>query len=164
MNQTLGTKWYVRQCAVGTGICLCVYVLLMALFSLLTVRGVIGEEQLERCVWVSAAAASLIGVAAIGKKTVKRGAMTLGCAGLAIYGGVIGALIGVSALCKLKKIKLPAMLDLVLLGFLIGDTLTPARVLWLILPILGGAALSYLLSGKKSAKKKRAKRKSRVHR
>ena len=81
MNQTLGTKWYVRQCAVGMGICLCVYVLLMALFSLLTVRGVIGEEQLERCVWVSAAAASLIGVAAIGKKTVKRGAMTLGCAG-----------------------------------------------------------------------------------
>ncbi len=139
MNQTLGTKWYVRQCAVGTGICLCVYVLLMALFSLLTVRGVIGEEQLERCVWVSAAAASLIGVAAIGKKTVKRGAMTLGCAG-SFY------------------------LVTVLLGFLIGDTLTPARVLWLILPILGGAALSYLLSGKKSAKKKRAKRKSRVHR
>ena len=134
MNQTLGTKWYVRQCAAGTGICLCVYVLLMALFSLLTVRGVIGEEQLERCVWVSAAAASLIG-----KKTVKRGAMTLGCAG-SFY------------------------LVTVLLGFLIGDTLTPARVLWLILPILGGAALSYLLSGKKSAKKKRAKRKSRVHR
>ena len=43
--------------------------------------------------------------------------------GLAIYGGVIGALIGVSALCKLKKIKLPAMLDLVLLGFLIGQSI-----------------------------------------
>ena len=41
--------------------------------------------------------------------------------GLAIYGGVIGALIGVSVLCKLKKIKLPTMLDLVLLGFLIGQ-------------------------------------------
>ena len=43
--------------------------------------------------------------------------------GLAIYGGVIGALIGVSVLCKLKKIKLPAMLDLVLLGFLIGQAI-----------------------------------------
>lgn len=43
--------------------------------------------------------------------------------GLAIYGGVIGALIGVSVLCKLKKIKLPAMLDLVLLGFLIGQSM-----------------------------------------
>ena len=43
--------------------------------------------------------------------------------GLAIYGGVIGAMIGVSVLCKLKKIKLPAMLDLVLLGFLIGQSI-----------------------------------------
>lgn len=43
--------------------------------------------------------------------------------GLAIYGGVIGALIGVSVLCKLKKNKLPAMLDLVLLGFLIGQSI-----------------------------------------
>ena len=43
--------------------------------------------------------------------------------GLAIYGGVIGALIGVSVLCKLKKIKLPAMLDLVLLGVLIGQSI-----------------------------------------
>ena len=43
--------------------------------------------------------------------------------GLAIYGGVIGALIGVSVLCKLKKIKLPAMLDLMLLGFLIGQSI-----------------------------------------
>ena len=43
--------------------------------------------------------------------------------GLAIYGGVIGALIGVTVLCKLKKIKLPAMLDLVLLGFLIGQSI-----------------------------------------
>ena len=43
--------------------------------------------------------------------------------GLAIYGGVIGALIGVLVLCKLKKIKFPAMLDLVLLGFLIGQSI-----------------------------------------
>ena len=43
--------------------------------------------------------------------------------GLAIYGGVIGAIIGVTVLCKLKKIKLLAMLDLVLLGFLIGQSI-----------------------------------------
>lgn len=41
--------------------------------------------------------------------------------GLAIYGGVIGAAIGVIVHCKIKKIKLPALLDLVALGFLIGQ-------------------------------------------
>ena len=41
--------------------------------------------------------------------------------GLAIYGGVIGAAIGVTVYCLFKKIKLPALLDLVALGFLIGQ-------------------------------------------
>ena len=41
--------------------------------------------------------------------------------GLAIYGGVIGAAIGVAVHCKIKKIKLPALLDLVALGFMIGQ-------------------------------------------
>ncbi|MGM9601820.1 MAG: prolipoprotein diacylglyceryl transferase [Faecousia sp.] len=41
--------------------------------------------------------------------------------GLAIYGGVLGAVIGVAVFCKFKKIKLPALLDLVALGFLIGQ-------------------------------------------
>ena len=41
--------------------------------------------------------------------------------GLAIYGGVIGAVIGVTVYAYFKKIKLPALLDLVLLGFLIGQ-------------------------------------------
>ncbi|MCD7858599.1 MAG: prolipoprotein diacylglyceryl transferase [Firmicutes bacterium] len=41
--------------------------------------------------------------------------------GLAIYGGVIGAAIGVIVLCVVKKIKAPALLDLVSLGFLIGQ-------------------------------------------
>ena len=39
--------------------------------------------------------------------------------GLAIYGGVIGAAIGVIVFCKIKKIKIPALVDLVALGFLI---------------------------------------------
>lgn len=41
--------------------------------------------------------------------------------GLAIYGGVIGAVIGVIVFCKIKKIRLATVLDLVALGFLIGQ-------------------------------------------
>lgn len=41
--------------------------------------------------------------------------------GLAIYGGVIGALLGILVFCWVKKIKLGAVLDLVALGFLIGQ-------------------------------------------
>ncbi len=41
--------------------------------------------------------------------------------GLAIYGGVLGAIVGVAVFCKFKKIKLSALLDLVALGFLIGQ-------------------------------------------
>ena len=43
--------------------------------------------------------------------------------GLAIYGGVIGAVIGVLVLCKVKKISIGALLDLVLIGFLIGQAI-----------------------------------------
>ena len=43
--------------------------------------------------------------------------------GLAIYGGVIGAALGVVVLCLIKKIKLPAVLDLVAIGFLIGQSI-----------------------------------------
>ena len=43
--------------------------------------------------------------------------------GLAIYGGVIGAVIGVLVFCRVKKIKVPALLDLVALGFLIGQSM-----------------------------------------
>ena len=43
--------------------------------------------------------------------------------GLAIFGGVIGAVIGVAVYCYFKKIKLPALLDLVMLGFLIGQSI-----------------------------------------
>ncbi len=43
--------------------------------------------------------------------------------GLAIYGGVIGAVLGVIVFCKIKKVSLPAVLDLVALGFLIGQAI-----------------------------------------
>ena len=42
--------------------------------------------------------------------------------GLAIYGGVLGAVLGVVIFCRIKKLKLPAVLDIVALGFLIGQT------------------------------------------
>ena len=43
--------------------------------------------------------------------------------GLAIYGGVLGALLGVAVFCRIKKIKVAALLDLVLIGFLIGQSI-----------------------------------------
>ena len=41
--------------------------------------------------------------------------------GLAIYGGVIGAALGIIVFSKVKKLSLGAVLDLVALGFLIGQ-------------------------------------------
>lgn len=43
--------------------------------------------------------------------------------GIAIYGGVLGAIIGVLVFCKVRKIKCAAVLDLVALGFLIGQSI-----------------------------------------
>ena len=43
--------------------------------------------------------------------------------GLAIYGGVLGAIVGVAVLCRIKKIRLGALLDVVALGFLIGQSM-----------------------------------------
>ncbi len=43
--------------------------------------------------------------------------------GIAIYGGVIGAVIGIIVYCKCKKLKLGAVLDIVALGFLIGQAI-----------------------------------------
>ena len=42
--------------------------------------------------------------------------------GLAIYGAVLGALVGVAVYCKIKKCDLRALLDLVVMGFLIGQS------------------------------------------
>ena len=43
--------------------------------------------------------------------------------GLAIYGGVIGAVLGVIVFCKIKKLKISTILDMVLIGFLIGQSI-----------------------------------------
>ena len=43
--------------------------------------------------------------------------------GIAIYGGVLGAVAGIILYCRIRKISLGAALDLVLLGFLIGQAI-----------------------------------------
>ena len=43
--------------------------------------------------------------------------------GLAIYGGVIGAILGILVFGKVKKLSIPAILDIVVLGFLIGQSI-----------------------------------------
>ena len=43
--------------------------------------------------------------------------------GIAIYGGVLGAIMGMLVFCKIKRISLGATLDLVLMGFLIGQAI-----------------------------------------
>ena len=43
--------------------------------------------------------------------------------GLAIYGGVLGAVVGVIVFCRVKKLRLATVLDLMLLGFLIGQSM-----------------------------------------
>ena len=43
--------------------------------------------------------------------------------GLAIYGGILGAVAGMIVFCKVKKIRLTTVLDLISLGFLIGQAM-----------------------------------------
>ena len=43
--------------------------------------------------------------------------------GLAIYGGVIGGLLGGCIVAKIKKLPIPAILDIAVMGFLIGQGL-----------------------------------------
>lgn len=43
--------------------------------------------------------------------------------GLAIYGGVIGAAIGVIVFCKIRHLKISTVLDLVSMGFFIGQSI-----------------------------------------
>lgn len=43
--------------------------------------------------------------------------------GLAIYGGVIGAVIGVVVFCKIRHLKISTVLDLVGMGFFIGQSI-----------------------------------------
>ena len=44
-----------------------------------------------------------------------------GFAGLAIYGGVIGAFVSGAVMCKIRKVKILDMFDIASIGFLIGQ-------------------------------------------
>lgn len=43
--------------------------------------------------------------------------------GLAIYGGIIGGLLGGALMAKIRRVKIPAVLDIASLGFLIGQAI-----------------------------------------
>ena len=43
--------------------------------------------------------------------------------GIAIYGGVIGAVVGAAVMCRIKKVKFATVLDLILMVFLIGQSI-----------------------------------------
>ncbi len=43
--------------------------------------------------------------------------------GIAIYGGVLGAVLGIMVYCKVRRLRLSAVLDIVSLGFLIGQSI-----------------------------------------
>ena len=130
---TMGTKWYVRRCAVGVGAAMVVYLLTLALCAYLTVRGVVGEGQMKRCVWLCALLASLVGAIFGGGKTVRRGTMAF-CCGAAFY------------------------LSTVLLGFLVGGTFAPAGALRLLVPVALGAVGAIVSLRGKSGGKKRSRR------
>lgn len=129
----MGTKWYVRRCAIGALSAIVVYLLTLVLCAFLTVRGIVGEGQMARCVWLCALLASFAGAAFGGGKTVRHGTMAL-CCGAAFY------------------------LVTVLLGFLIGGAFTPAGALSLLAPVALGAAGALVLLGGKSGGKKRSRR------
>lgn len=127
---TMGTKWYARRCAIGTGAAMGVYLLTLALCAYLMVRGIVGEGQMARCVWLCALLASFTGGVFCGGKTVRRGTMTL-CCGAVFY------------------------LATVLLGFLVGGAFAPAGALRLFVPVvLGAVGALVLLSGKGGGKKR----------
>ena len=134
---TMGTKWYVRRCAMGVLAAMGVYLLTLALCAYLTVRGIVPEEQMGRCVWLCALLASFTGAAFGGGKTVRRGTMAL-CCGAAFY------------------------LVTVLLGFLIGAAFAPSGAVHLLIPVTLGAAGALVL--RKDGGKKRSRRPRRVRR
>ena len=43
--------------------------------------------------------------------------------GIAIYGGVLGAILGMYVMCRVKKVRFSTTLDLILLAFLIGQSI-----------------------------------------
>ena len=125
----MGRKWYVKRCAIGSGVAIVLYLLLLSLCALITTKGVIGEERMKTCVWLCAATASLAGCGICAGKTVRRGIMMV-CCGAVLY------------------------LTMLLLGFLIGGTTSSGSALTMLLPVTAGVLAAYLLLGRKDSKKR----------
>lgn len=126
-----------KKIAFGAFTALAVYVLLLAALSALIVRGTVAEKNLALCVWVFACAASFVGA----RLSAGRG----GEAAIRIAAGA-------AAFWALVQ----------LLGFLINDTIEPARSAALALPVLVGGVLVYLVRPAREKRKRgRGKHRSR---
>lgn len=122
----------VKRVAIGTGIALAVYLALSALLALLIVRGAVKENGVY--VWIFACVAAFCGATAASYRQGERIVSAASCAA-AFWGSVA------------------------LLGYLTNDTLEPARITALALPVLAGTTAAYLLEGGGTGKRSRGKRK-----
>ena len=80
MEKTVNTAWYARKCALGVLACCVAELALLMLSTALTLRGVIGEEMLNRLVLIFAAIAVFWGCAVGAGRTSKRVMLTACCA------------------------------------------------------------------------------------
>lgn len=127
----------VKKIALGVLVAFAVYVLLLAALSALIVRGTVQEGSVALCVWVFACAAAFAG-ARVSAGREGEPAFRI-AAGTAAFWALIQ-----------------------LLGFLVNDTIEPARSAALALPILVGGAAAYLVRPARG-KRKRGKGKRRSH-
>ena len=126
-----------KKIAFGTLAALAVYVALLAALSALIVRGTIKEENISLCVWVFACAASFAGARVSAGRE-----------------GEPAVRIAASAAGFWALVQL--------LGFLVNDTIEPARSAALALPILVGGTAAYLIRPSREKRKRgRGKKRSR---
>lgn len=124
-----------KKIAFGVFVALAVYVALLAMLSALIVRGTVEEESLALCVWVFACVASFVGTKA------SAGRESDPAIRIALSAVIFWALIQ-------------------LLGFLVNDTIEPARAAALALPIVVGGAAAYLV---RPAREKRKRGRGKRH-
>ena len=126
-----------KKIAFGVLAALVVYVALLAAFSALVVRGTVKEENIAPYVWVFACAASFAG-ARISAGRESEPALRIAASAAGFW----------------------ALIQL--LGFLVNDTIDPARCVSLALPILVGGAAAYLIRPAREKRKRgKGKRRSR---
>lgn len=134
MKQTAQSN--VKRIALGTLAALVSYVALLALVSLLIVRGTVGETKIVACVWIFAFLAAFAGAKLASRGSGNNAVLCAACA---------------AAFWLLIQLT----------GFLSNDALDFTRSAMLLLPVALGGLAAYLLRGGKSKKGKgrRPKRK-----